>query len=108
MKANSETVNCSIPISYLPYYNGDVSLLPNKIYTLTIDYPLNTPLKVLIASGKQGMGLAPLLVQIGKAYHKAYSNDNKYGIWGHDMGDLTLESIKVNHLTKSITLSVGS
>lgn len=106
--SNTQKVNCFIPVSYLEDCKGDVSLLPNEYYSLVIDYPFDKPMKILISSGENGMGLAPLLREIGKAYKMAYAFQDQYGIWGHGMGDLMLESINVDHVKKLITLGVGS
>lgn len=34
--------------------------------------------------------------------------NGKYGIWGHDIGDLAIEKIKYNKSKKLVTISIGS
>ena len=104
----TQKVNCYIAVSNLKDCKGDVHLPPNETYELLINYPLTTSLKYPIETGKEGMGLAPLFREIGKAYQKAYDDSDEYGIWGHDMGDLILASISVDHNKKIITLGVDS
>ena len=104
----TQKVQCNIPIVYLENNKGHIHLHPNKTYSLTIDYPLDVPLVVSIETGPEGMGFSQLLNKIGKSYKKAYENDDVHGIWGHDIGDLVLESVSVNHENKKITLFVGS
>jgi len=36
------------------------------------------------------------------------ATDGKYGIWGHDMGDLWLEGIQYDPETHTVSLSIGS
>ena len=119
-KTNKQSITLDIPITYLAAtWKGSFDKLPaNKTYELIIDYPLSNPARYQIKTGKTGMGLVKLLGTIGKLYQKTYdvedsSMDNeedggRYGIWGHDIGDLALEGIDINHKTKKITLDIGS
>jgi len=45
--------------------------------------------------------------QMGRLLNRN-ETDGKYGIWGHDIGDLWLEGIYYNPQTKTVTLSIGS
>jgi len=88
----------------------------NKV-TIIIDYPLNHPYKGEFNS-KNGFTRLSLIKEISKTYHEIYSEEErtatvktlpmakrkiynrnetngKYGIWGHDLGDLVLSDIMV-------------
>jgi hypothetical protein len=57
------------------------------------------------------MGTMRLVKEIGKSYQKIYKDantTNPYNVWGHDVGDLVIERINVDFLTKKIKLAVGS
>ena len=84
------------------------NLPPNQTFELLIDYPLHNPTTFNIKTGKKGMSLVKLLSQVGKSYEKVYANPNKYGIWGHCIGDLYDEGIEVNVKTNKIHLIMGS
>lgn len=100
--------------------NSDFDKLPpHQIFSLVIDYPLDTPATYEIKTGRSGMGLNKLVGEIGKAYKKTYDvedaweeteedPDPPFGIWGHDLSDLYLEQININYKTNKITLDVGS
>lgn len=120
---------------YIYPEEGDVKLDPKEIvlepdtyYMLVISYPLSTPAKFKINSGKRGISRGKLVSLICKYYHKIYEiedgstkikpskipgmynrniTDGKFGIWGHDIGDLILVDGEVsnNHM---ITLGVDS
>ena len=112
-KYNKEKMILNIPIYCLDaIWRGTFKTLPaNKKYELTIDYPLSSPAKYIIKTGK-GMNFIGLLKEIGKAYIKVYAdddkNDSKYGIWGHEITDLALEGISIDHKKKTIKLDIGS
>jgi len=105
---NKEKCRLGISVIYLSDMSGNIELQPNTLYTLLITYPLNSGVEFLIHSGDNGCGLISLLSDIGKAYEKVYASPEQFGIWGHDIGDLVLESISVDHDKRLITLSVGS
>lgn len=113
MKKNTQSIDLSVRITDLEeYWKGDFQKLPaNSTYELVIDYPLSFPAHYKINTGKNGMGLMALLRKIGKLYQKTYDLDSKcsaYNIYGHDIGDLNLAGIRVNHKTKTIKLDVDS
>lgn len=86
---------------------------------LIIDYPLNKPVEFIIKSSGKGFTKKQLVLEISKKYHEIYKaeessartktipvekreglinrneTDGKYGIWGHDIGDLDLSSAQV-------------
>lgn len=89
----------------------EVVLPPEQEYTLVIDYPTSTPYKATIKTGKKGMTRIQLADKVCKHYRKMYAEEDetaggdpghipgmlnrntsegKYGIWGHDIGDLIL------------------
>lgn len=113
MKSNIETVSVHIPIMMGVSNKGNCSIKPNKVYTLVLNYPFaglehNFPIK----SGPKGLSGNDLVGVICKIYcDKVYKNDKseeKYGVFGHDVGDLSLCEIKVNHVKKLITVCVNS
>jgi len=106
----------------------EVVLPPNREYTLIIDYPVSNPYKAKIKIGEKGMTRIKLANEICKHYRKMYAVEDgtaggdpghipgmfnratskgKYGIWGHDLGDLVLIDAKV-HKNGNITLGVDS
>lgn len=100
---------------------NEIVVKQNKI-NLIIDYPLNKPTTISFSNPK-GFTRKDLALEISKQYHKIYTEeeataktktipveqrtglinrnetDGKYGIWGHDIGDLVLSGIEV-HQTK--------
>jgi len=101
-------ISCFTPIEGASLFKSDIFLPPNEIFTLEITYPLSVKALFPIKTGKKGMGTVSLIGEIGKAYQNIYSNEDQYGIWGHDIGDLSLEGIRVDTVKKVITISVGS
>jgi hypothetical protein len=120
VKKVSQSVILHIPVTMLAsVWKGDFHKLPaNKMYELIINYPLSKPAVYKINTGKHGMGLVQLLGKIGKLYQKTYDREDAtspseeeggiYGIYGHNIDDLNLSSISVNHKTKKIRLGVDS
>lgn len=98
--------------------DADKIILPHKLITLIIDYPLEHSASFDLASEK-GFSRKQLILAISEKYHEIYTkeeasasiktiplekregliNRNKtngeYGIWGHDLSDLDLSSIEV-------------
>jgi len=104
---NRQVAECDIHIETWRK-KGTASLKPNTTYTLVIDYPLSRPAEFKIKSGKSGVDLSNLINKIVDRYYKIYKDEEKYGIWGHCLGDLRLEHIIVDHAKKTIELWVGS
>ena len=111
-----------------PLNNKEVVLPPNKEYILKIDYPLSTPAKFKVSSGKNGITRGKLVALIRKYYQKVYEiedsstkikpkmipnmlnrdfTDGKFGIWGHVIGDLVLVDAEISK-EGVITLGVDS
>lgn len=99
--------------------DSDEIVIPYSEITLIIDYPLNNPASFVLKNSKNGFSKKELILEISKKYHEIYNieentsktktipvnqrngiinrnkTDGKYGIWGHDIGDLDLSSIQV-------------
>lgn len=106
----------------------EIILKPNTPYELLIDYPTSTPYRKRFNTGKKGMTRIQLADYICKNYRKMYAEEDKtaggdpghipgmfnraqsegkYGIWGHDIGDLVLCSVTIDS-KNFITLGVSS
>jgi hypothetical protein len=94
----------------------EVVLLPSANYVLKIEYPLKKPCKIKFNSGSSGMTRLALAEYICVEYRRIYAEEDatitaivgqipgmfnrsattgKYGIWGHDIGDLMLHTAYV-------------
>lgn len=103
-------------------------LPPRQVFILKIDYPLHKPARFVFNSGVDGMTRGDLVRKIRKCYKQVYREEDastkvkpgnipgmlnrnptngKYGIWGHDIGDLVLCSVNVSD-KNVITLGVDS
>lgn len=106
----------------------EVVLLPNTEYTLVISYPVTNNYKVKITTGKSVMTRIKLAYYICKHYKNMYAEEDgssggdpghipnmlnrsrsegKYGIWGHELGDLILINASISK-KNVITLGVDS
>jgi hypothetical protein len=99
----------------------DEIVLKEQVVDLTIDYPLENVITVELRSDKKnGFTRAELILKISAEYKRIYqkeeisakektipieeregvvnrnTTDGKYGIWGHDLGDLDLSEIIVH------------
>jgi len=113
----------------------DEVVLPAGEYSLVIDYPVAEPVELpLKPADPRGFTRAGIAREIAKAYRRLYEEeertaeikvtpsderwpvlnrnrtDGAYGIWGHDLGDLALDSIRVIDRggQRFLTLSVDS
>lgn len=99
--------------------DADKVVIPYSEITLIIDYPLNKPAEFVLKSPGKGFTKNQLVLEISKKYHEIYEaeensakiktipadkrgglinrneTDGKYGIWGHDIGDLDLSSAEI-------------
>lgn len=107
-------------------------IVPDSEITLLIDYPLNKPAEFVLKSSGKGFTKKQLILEISKKYHEIYKEeestavtktlpmekrgnlinrnetDGKYGVWGHDIGDLDLSTIDVYKSENGkITISLG-
>lgn len=108
----TQSINCDFQlyrvIDYFP--DTDIFLPPNETFELQIDYPCDKSF-FPIKTGPNGMGTMALVKEIGKAYQIVYQDadiNNPYNVWGHDVGDLVIERISVDFVTKKIKLGIGS
>jgi len=98
--------------------NKDEIVVKEDTITLIVDYPLTNEYRLKINS-KHGFTRRELVMDISKAYHKLYEEEEatatiktvpiaqrttlynrnqtngKYGIWGHDIADLILADVMV-------------
>ncbi len=99
----------------------DETVLKENLVDLTIDYPLENPVTVELKSDKKsGFTRSELILKIQNEYQRIYKEEEasakektmpiekreglvnrnatngKYGIWGHDLGDLDLSEIIVH------------
>ena len=114
----------------------DEIVLKSNAAILLIDYPLNKPIEIEIRSkDKDGFSRIELIRLISQEYHRIYNEeeasakvktvpleerdglinrnetDGKYGILGHDIGDLDLSAIIVhskNGFTPKLELYIES
>ncbi|MBA4318634.1 MAG: hypothetical protein C0412_09550 [Flavobacterium sp.] len=99
--------------------DSDKIVIPYSEITLIIDYPLNNPASFVLKNSSSGFTKKQLILEISKKYYEIYKveentaktktipvdkreglinrneTDGKYGVWGHDIGDLDLSSIEV-------------
>jgi len=104
----------------------EIILSPNTEYTLKIDYPLNNPFVNKFKTGKKGMTRQEFVDMACEAYQYIYkiedgdevpghipgmynrvTTDGEFGIWGHDIGDLTICTLYIDE-DNLITLGVDS
>lgn len=127
-------VSIEKPMVDLPQLiNKDETVIAHKSVTVIFDYPLNKQYAVEIKSSK-GFTRKMLIMEISKIYHHIYNEEEKtatvktlpiekrtmynrnetngkFGIWGHDIGDLVLSGIDVHQTLKGqvvLTLSIES
>lgn len=113
----------------------DEIVLPYTAARLIIDYPLNNPAIFELSAAGKGFTRKQLIQYIGDKYHMIYeeeeqsaatktvplkerdgiinrnSTDGKYGVWGHDLSDLSLTTIEVYRDDKgqiSLILDINS
>lgn len=104
----------------------EIMLPPNTSYELIIDYPLTRPFQTTFKTDKNGMSRKSFADLVCKCYKQIYQEEDAvcgktpnipvmlnrqtsggpYGIWGHNIEDLTLCSANV--IKNRIELEVGS
>lgn len=127
-------VSIEKPMVDLPQLiHKDEIVIAHKSVTVIFDYPLNKLYMVEIKSPKS-FTRKMLIMEISKIYHHIYNEEEKtatvktlpmeeramynrnetngkFGIWGHDIGDLVLSGIDVHQTPKGqviLTLSIES
>jgi hypothetical protein len=73
--------------------NGSDLISRRKSIEIQFDYPLGSaPTFVLKRrTGAKGITRRAFAAFVQRTYRKIYANEERYGIWGHDIGDLVLE-----------------
>jgi hypothetical protein len=112
MKQNKTPFLLNIKVIDLENYLklDEIYLLPDKDYVLVIRYPLSKAYEKTISSGK-GMRIGGILNEIHLGYKHIYEEaekENPYGVWGHGIRDLWLETIQIDHEKLTIGLGMGS
>jgi hypothetical protein len=75
---------------------------------ISFDYPLTTP-TVLEFHSPSGFDAHGFLGAVYEGYSKIYAaKEDPYGIWGHDVDELTLDDFSFDEATGIWTLGVGS
>lgn len=112
--------------------DADMIVLPYSTVKLIIDYSLLCPAVIELKSDGQGFSNKALILAISEQYQEIYKEeeatattkttpagqrkellnrnetDGKYGIWGHDLSDLSLSEIEVyQHPSGAIYLRLG-
>jgi hypothetical protein len=113
MKKNPKTASISCNYRVDNFIKDDpnadeIHLPANTVFTLRIDYPLDRPASFIFNTGKSGMGERKLITTIASKYVEIYKNEEKYGIWGHSLGDLYIEGVDIDFEAKAIKLHMGS
>ena len=119
-----QSIRCNVVVDTWDFSGRDVWLPPNRVYELTIDYPLSNPAVIKVRTGERGLGFAGLMTKIVKGYRRVYKQEDtsierakakgdfdgesRWGIWGHNIGDLAIEGMDINHEKRKIRLRVGS
>ncbi len=116
----TQSIWCNVHVDTWNFSGGDFWLPRNQEYELTIDYPVSNPFRAKIRTGKNGLGFAGLMTKIVKAYQRMYDQEDRdmrrkgddcagrWGIWGHDIGDLAISGVRINHNKRTISLYVSS
>lgn len=97
------------------YAHGDLfRYLPASRYAVDLYYPLSCRARVVVACepnafrawGPRGISIGEVLWLLAQAYVEIYREPDRWGIWGHAMGDLVFEKIYVR--SGMLVVGVGS
>lgn len=88
--------------------------MPTRRLVCDLIYPLNATARVTIdppKSAKRGesyarMTLGYYLWRLSQAYHAIYADAQRWGVWGHVIGDLVYETLAIED--NVVTVGVGS
>lgn len=108
---NKKELNGFNRLGYCPVGNniiecGDIKFEKEIFGTLYLSYPLS----VVVKDDIKFDSLYSLIKEIRKSYKKIYKDRNsciKYGVWGHDIYDLVIESI-ILYDDGSVNVGIGS
>lgn len=83
--------------------------LPEGTFTVILDYPIDRTHRFEVEGPMTAYDVA---VRIGHEYSKKiYKNDETeefYGVWGHSIEDLVVESLTVNLQNNTVIVGMGS
>ncbi len=94
MKIQDELGNSLTVVGDEKPHNPNQILTKSKSITIRLDYPLDGDYD-FVYSSKNGFTLSKVISLIRKSYKKIYDNPGKYGVWGHDIGDLIIEGVEL-------------
>jgi len=83
----------------------NTNFLPEGKFTVRLDYPFTKECAFTISGPKTSKQLASA---IARKYSEIYKNPGKWGIWGHGIDDLWIESLYVDLKELFITVEMGS
>lgn len=72
--------------------NRDFFISRRQSMRVVLDYPLSGTFEFKFNRYK-GFRSSDIIDIISKAYHKVYSDESKYGVWGHSILDLVIGKI---------------
>ena len=81
-----------------------------KAVTIVFRYPLTRKARLKFRS-ETGFTRAEIIECIRSGYRRIYAEEreeSKWGIWGHEMGNLLIESVEVDDDTGIVNLGIGS
>lgn len=85
----------------------DLEGLPTTVRGL-IDYPIGSPVLFPIETGEAPWSLWDICCAIADQYDRMYEDAGRYGIWGHDITDLWIESLLYYPGERLIYPQIGS
>lgn len=92
--------------------SSGVFLQPDQTFNIVVDYPISGTYTFILKTGETGLHTIDIINAIVHIYKNIiYVNDEsmaKFGVWGHDIGDLNLEAFEVNFDLKNIKLYIWS
>lgn len=111
MEKNLLEGNINIHIASWKKDNG-VEIFSNELVSgmklsLDIFYPLSVKHSINIDI-VDDTNVSTIISKIVLEYRKIYKNPEKYGVWGHGLGDLWIESLTLDTDAKKLNLYVGS
>jgi hypothetical protein len=100
-----------VPVHFRMYYH--IISTPELDAVVTIEPDINIEFDYPIKQAIQfpyhhdgGFTLKDVLLSVQDGYKKIYADEEKYGVWGHEVHDLFIESVEAATPTL-IVLSVG-
>src|SRR5690349_4298052 len=94
-------------LDVLSVVNGDHRVTKKHKINIVLDYPLDHEYTFEMQRAG-GWTLHDILLEVRTLYLNIYRNPDKYGVWGHGIGDLMVERMFVSKDRRTITFFVGS